>query len=188
MIGVHGRTAARAAVYSALAALLLPGCMMRHKAAAPAPAPVPAVAQAAAPLQPLSPMARLYYDNGPGIQDSVRLVVRDAAGLATVWQQATSGQAAPPPVPAVDFSREMVLVAGGGRMTPADQIQVDSVGVGRQTTPEGRTENVFTAWLSITQGCQRFSSDAFPVEIVRVRRFDGPVRFVSQRVKAAGCQ
>jgi hypothetical protein len=162
-----------------LLAVATAACMHRS-----APAPTAAVN---APLQPLPPMARLYDDNGGGIQDSVRLVIRDAAQLADTWHQATSAQTSPPPVPAVDFTREMVLVAGAGRMTPADRIQVDSVGMRRQTTPEGKTQDVLTAWVSVIQGCQRFQAAAYPFEIVRVRRFDGPVRFAVQRVRAGGC-
>jgi hypothetical protein len=143
---------------------------------------------APAPLQALTPLARIYYDNGGGIQDSVRLVVRDQATLASVWQKATSGQPTPPPAPTVDFTREMVLVAGAGRMTPEDQIQVDSVGMRRERTAEGKLEDVLTAWVRVTQGCRRFKADAYPVELVRVRRFAGSVHFVEQRVQATGCR
>jgi hypothetical protein len=173
--------AARLAVLALLPAL--GGCFLHHGAKPASPAPA-----VAAPLQPLPSMDRLYYDNGGGIQDSVRRVVRTPQELAESWQQATAGQPTPPPIPAVDFTRAMVLVVGAGRMTPADRIQVDSVGVGRQTTPEGKTQEVFTAWVSVVKGCQPFQSDAYPVEIVRVRRFDGPVRFSVQHVKATGCQ
>ncbi len=162
---------------------LLAGCGILgacgHKAAPPA---------APAPLQALAPMQRIYYDNGGGIQDSLRLVVKDAQTLSSLWKQATAGQATPPPVPTVDFGREMVLVAAAGRMTPDDQIQVDSVGVRKERTPEGKLQDVLTAWVRVTQGCHRFRADAYPVELVRVRQFSGPVHFVDQRVQATGCR
>lgn len=141
-----------------------------------------------AALQPLPEMARLYYDNGGGIQDSVRQVVRDPATLSALWQKATAAQAAPPPLPAIDFRKEMVLVAGAGRMTPDDQIHVDSVGMRKLANAAGKQQDVLTAWVTVTQGCRRFRSDAYPVEIVRVNRFEGPVRFVDQRVQATGCR
>lgn len=171
IVGLRAAGAA-ALLLSALAA----GCGRKAAPAAPAP------------LQALTPMARLYYDNGGGIQDSVRLVVRDDATLASVWQKATSGQSTPPPVPTVDFAKEMVLVTAAGRMTPEDQIQVDSVGVRRERTAEGKLEDVLTAWVRVTKGCRRFKADAYPVELVRVRRFPGTVHFVEQRVQAGGCQ
>ena len=169
---------ARAGLAAAFLAVVATGCM--HRGGAPA-------AAVAAPVQPLPALARLYSDNGGSIQDSVRLVIRDPAQLAETWRQATSSQPAPPPVPNVDFSREMVLVAGAGRMTPTDEIHVDSVAVRRQTTPEGRTQEVLTAWVSIVQGCRHFQAAAYPFEIVKVRRFDGPVRFAVQRMRGAGC-
>lgn len=149
-----------------------------HKGAPP-PAP--------APIQALTPTQRIYYDNGGGIQDSVRQVVRDAGSFASLWQRATAGQATPPPVPTIDFGREMVLVAAAGRMTPDDQIQVDSVAVRKERTPDGKLQDVLTAWVRVTQGCHRFRADAYPVELVRVRQFSGPVHFVDQLVQSTGC-
>lgn len=143
---------------------------------------------APAALQPLPEMARLYYDNGGGIQDSVRQAVRDAATFSALWQRATSGQTTPPALPTVDFRREMVLVAGAGRMTPDDQIHVDSVGVRKLANATGKLQDVLTAWVTVTEGCRRFRSDAYPVEIVRVSRYEGPVRFVDRRVQATGCR
>ncbi len=167
------------ALLALICTLSAAGCLRR---AAPAPA------QAAAPaLAPIAAPARLYYDNGGGIQDSVRLVVRDAATLASVWQRATSKQDAPPPAPTIDFDRDMILVAGAGRMTPDDQIHVDSVGV-RKESADGKVRNILTAWVSTIESCRHFRADAYPVEIVRVRRFEGTVRFAEQRVKPTGCK
>jgi hypothetical protein len=150
-----------------------------HRGAAPPPQP--------AALAPISPLARLYSDNVGGIQDSVRLVIRDAREFANVWQKATSGQASPAPVPNVDFGHEMVLVAGAGRMTPDDQIRIDSVGVSKERE-NGQVRDVLKAWVETTEGCHRFRADAYPIEIVRVQRFDGPVRFVEHRVQPTGCR
>jgi hypothetical protein len=132
--------------------------------------------------------ARLYYDNGGGIQDSLRMVVREAGALRVVWQQATSRQPSPPPIPEIDFSQHMVLVVAAGRRTPDDVLQVDSVGRGRERNSEGVTEESMSAIVRLTEGCGRFQADAYPVEIVRVRRFDGPVRFVERRQAAEGCR
>lgn len=171
-----GATALRRLAAPLLAAVFITGC--GGKAAPPAPAPV----------QALAPMARLYYDNSGGLQDSLRLVVRDADALTSIWQRATSGQTTPPPPPTLDFSKEMVLVAAAGRMTPDDQIQVDSVAVRKERTAEGKLQEVLTAWVRVTQGCHRFKADAYPLELVRVRQFAGPVHFVDQRVQTTGCR
>ncbi len=159
-----------------LAAVAVAACGRKAAPAAPAP------------IQALTPMSRIYYDNGGGIQDSIRLVVRDEQALASIWKRATAGQSSPPPAPTVDFAREMVLVAGAGRMTPDDQIQVDSVAVRKERTADGKLQDVLTAWVRTTEGCRKFRADAYPVELVRVRQFKGPVHFVDQRVQATGCR
>lgn len=137
-----------------------------------------------APLGPVPETARLYYDDGGGLTDSTRLVVRGEAMWQEVWQRATAPRSAPPPLPVIDFSRDMILVVAAGRMTPEDQIRVDSVGVRRERTAEGEDQDVLTVVVRTAQGCGLFASEAYPVEIVRVRRFDGPVNFVERRQRA----
>jgi hypothetical protein len=146
-----------------------------HGASAPAPT-----------WAPVQSVTRVYYDNSGGIADSVRLVVRDSAALQRVWAQAVSRQAAPPPAPTVDFKHDMLVVVGAGRQTPDDQIVVDSAGV-RRPPPGTKGEPTFTVYTRLVEGCHRFQADAYPVEIVRVPRFDGPVRFVEQREKPTNC-
>lgn len=139
-------------------------------------------------FNPVTTAERLYYDNGGGIQEALQLVIRDATTLADVWQRATSRQVEPPPVPQVDFTREMLLLVAAGRMTPQDEIRVDSVGIRSETTATGRTETVMDVIVRIREGCRRFNADAYPLEVVRVRRFDGPVNFVERREQAADCR
>lgn len=131
---------------------------------------------------PIPTASRLYYDNAGGIRDSLRVVVRDAGTLGVVWSQATSGQASPPPAPTIDFDREMLLVVAAGRKTAEEQIRVDSVAVQRA----GGDETMF-AVVRLTEGCGSFNIDAWPLEIVRVDRFAGPVEFVERRTRSAAC-
>jgi len=160
-----------------------PGCALALLAAcgggrpaAPPPSPAPVV-QAAV----------IYDDDAGGMRDSVRLVVRDRAALEALWRTATSGHASPPPLPAVDFGREMVLAVGAGRMTPDDRIRVDSVGVRRQAGGDGRVGEALVVLVRTVRGCQPYRAAAWPVQLVRVRRHDGPVVFVERRDRAEGC-
>lgn len=130
----------------------------------------------------------MYYDNSGGIADSLRLVLRDEAALHEIWRQATSRQAAPPPPPEIDFSRDMVIVAAAGRLTSDDQIRVDSVAVSREMNAAGRTEETLNVFVTLELACRRIDVDGFPLEIVRLRRFDGPVRFHEQRRDAENCE
>lgn len=130
-------------------------------------------------VTPVLTSARVYYDDGPAFRDSVRLVVRDPEAWQSIWAQATSTQPSPPPLPAIDFGRDMVLIVGAGRMTPGDQIRVDSAGV------RGR---LFVAVVRTTLECRPFAADAYPLEVVRVRRSDKSVSWVERRDRAAHCQ
>ncbi len=130
-------------------------------------------------VSPVLSSARVYYDDGPAFRDSVRLVVRDPEAWRAVWAQATSTQPSPPARPPLDFDREMVLVVGAGRMTPGDQIRVDSAG------PRGQ---FFVAVVRTIVECRPFAAAGYPLEIVRVARSDKPVTWLERRERAAHCQ
>jgi hypothetical protein len=130
------------------------------------------------PLTPVRPETRVYYDDGPAIRDSARLIVRDSAAWHTQWRRATSLQPTPPPVPPLDFSREMAVLVAAGRMSPGDQIHVDSAGV------QG---DYFVVWVRTIVQCRRVTGEVYPLEIVRVRQSDKPGYFVERRERAASC-
>lgn len=159
------------AILSIAYVLVLLAACGRGRPAGPPPEPF-------VPMQPLSDAARVFYDNGLGFADSARIVVRDSMTWRTVWIQATRSQPSPPPMPAVDFGQDVIVVAAAGRLKPGDAIRVDSIGVrGSLTVLAVRT----------VVACQPFPSDAFPFEIVRIPRRDGPVRFNEHRVRSPGC-
>ena len=129
-------------------------------------------------LTPVVSTARVYYDDGPAFRDSVRMVVRDRATWQTVWAQATSTQASPPPLPAINFSREMVVLVGAGKMTPGDQIHVDSVGV---------RGDAYLVVVHTTVQCRPFPAAVYPLEIVRVPRSDRRTEFAERRERLTNC-
>lgn len=139
------------------------------------------------PLAPFPAATRIYYDNSGGISDSLRTVIRDADEFSRVWRQATSQQASPPPPPQIDFSADMVVLVSAGRLTPDDQIQIDSVRVAREMNAAGQMVETLSIFTGTTLACRRIEIDAYPLEIVRVRRFDGPIRFVDRRRQAENC-
>jgi hypothetical protein len=142
-------------------------------AAPPAPPPPPVD-----DMQAVDASARVYYDDATAFTDSVRLTIRDVDTWRAVWSQATQGQASSPPLPEIDFSRQMVLLVSSGRMKPGDEIHVDSI---------GKRKGRFFAIVRTTVACHPFPSSAFPLEIVRVRRTEGSVVFVERRTKAEDC-
>ena len=148
----------------------------------PSPAPLPAA------LAPVSEQAELLYLTTSGVRDSGQVVIRDDAAYHDLWRRATSAQQNAPPAPAVDFTRDMVVMVAGGRMSPADQIHVDSVGVRRESTASGKPRDVLAVVYSVRQACSRLNGDAFPVDIVRVQRYAGEVRFVAHRTRGSDCR
>ena len=130
------------------------------------------------PLTPVLSEAQIYYDDGPAIRDSVRMVIRDQATWQMEWRRATALQPTPPALPAIDFGRDMVVLVGAGRMTPSDQIHVDSAGV------QG---DYFVVWVRTTVQCRRFAGEVYPVQIVRVTESDKPPQFVDRRERGASC-
>lgn len=141
---------------------------------------------ATSPWAPVPSSAVIYSDNSLVIQDSLRMVVRDRGALQALWDRlALAGD--PPPAPTVDFDREMLLVVGAGRMTPEDRIQIDSVVIHKTMTESGRREEVLEAVVRTVEGCRRFRSDAYPIQIVRVRRYPGAVQFVERHETVQDC-
>jgi hypothetical protein len=129
-------------------------------------------------LAPVLPSERLLYDDQTGYQDSVTMVVRDPATWGAVWRTANENQASVPPMPAVDFDSHMVLVVGAGRMRPGDQIRVDSLGL---------RGNAFVVVVRITEECQPFPADVYPLEIVKATRYNNEVLFDVRRIRGPQC-
>jgi hypothetical protein len=123
----------------------------------------------------------LYNDNRGGIRDSTWVVITDDARLAEYWDRATNEQASPPPVPVVDFDREMIILVALGRATPEEEIHVDSLLVRRELSTAGDEVETLAIVVRTVQGCGRFRTEAFPLEIVRARAFDGPIRWEERR-------
>ena len=130
-------------------------------------------------LAPVLPSERLLYDDQTGYQDSVTMVVRDPATWGAVWRTANENQASVPPMPAVDFDSHMVLVVGAGRMRPGDQIRVDSLGL---------RGNAFVVVVRITEECQPFPADVYPLEIVKAPRHNNEVLFDVRRIRGTQCR
>lgn len=130
-------------------------------------------------VAPVLDTGRLYYDDSPAFTDSLRQVVKDLAAWRDVWNTATSTQPSPPRRPVIDFNESMVVVVAAGRMSPGDWIRVDSA---------GERNNLFKVYVRTVVECQRFRADAYPFEIVRVRRSDAPIDWVDRQEEAENCR
>lgn len=125
-------------------------------------------------------IVRLYAAKQSVYAMAEETVVRDRAAWEAMWQQLHNGLAADP-LPAVDFTRDMVvLVAVGQRSTGGTSVRVDGVAaaaggaVVRYTVTEPGA------------GCMSTQVITAPVDVVRVPRAAGAVRF-ERRVTQSVC-
>jgi hypothetical protein len=110
-----------------------------------------------------------------GLNTPERIVVRDAASWQTLWARINAPLLPVPPVPAADFSQEMlVVVALGARSSGGYTILVD----GASVAEDGSTS---VAVRSISpKNCVTTAAFTQPVDIARMPRREGNVSFVEQ--------
>ena len=116
------------------------------------------------------------FSYNSGLDQPGRIVVRDHSSWQALWAQIYRGYAPVPPVPAVDFSRDMlVVVALGLRSSGGYSILVD-------TANEARDSGLVVTVRSISPGpkCGVTAALTQPVDIARVPRRDGEVSFLER--------
>jgi hypothetical protein len=139
------------------------------------------------PPGPSVSMTRLRADPyaftfGSGMDRAARFVVRDAATWQATWNQIYQGSSPVPPLPAVDFSREMIVVAAlGSHPTGGYNILLE----GAAEAPSNGT--VFTV-SSVSPGPRCATTQAFtqPVDIARLPLRSGPVSSV-EKARVTNC-
>lgn len=131
------------------------------------------------PMQRVSDAQPLSYYSGLAMPQ--RLVVRDPGTWASVWGQVWKLQSPVPALPAVDFSREMVVVAAlGQRPTGGYSILLDSATM----TMQGLTVSV--RLVSPGMNCSVTTALTQPVDVSRLPRTDEAVEFV-ERAETQTC-
>lgn len=124
----------------------------------------------------------VLQDHYSGIVDRRRLVIRDAQAWAAFWNQAYSRRIPVPPVPAIDFTGSMVIVASmGSRGSGGHGIDVDAIyeagdilfAVVRERSPGGF--------------CLVTAAESQPVVGVRVSRPGAQVQFI-ERSETVDCE
>jgi len=134
-----------------------------------------------------TPIAVTRLSSGPypltvssGITDSTRVVIRDAEAWRQMWDRVWSQQTPAPALPAIDFTREMVVVVGlGTRSSGGYSIVVDGASVA------GGTIEVVVQKTSPGASCVVTSALTEPVDIARLPRRSEPVRFVERHTVRA---
>jgi hypothetical protein len=110
-----------------------------------------------------------------GFDKPARLVVRDAATWQAIWTQIFRGGSVPP-LPAIDFSSEMVVVTALGSHSSG------GYGILIEGASEAGANGVAIAVRSISPGptCGVTAAFTQPVDVARMPRRDGPVSFIER--------
>jgi hypothetical protein len=119
-------------------------------------------------------LALVAYRFSSGLEGRVERVVRDSASWARIWVEIVGSHRPVAPLPAVDFSREMLVVASmGTQRTGGYAIWIEDLSVVNDTirvaVREQRPGSRCGTTAALTQ----------PVTLARVERSDLPVAFVS---------
>ena len=129
------------------------------------------------PAQRSPEVAMVGYRHTSGFDTRERFVVRDSGTWATTWTRLLGSHSPRAPLPAVDFSREMIVVASmGTRSSGGYTMGVDSVFAARDT--------VFFHVREQSPGsrCGTTAALTSPVGLARVERTDRPIGFVTSNV------
>lgn len=139
------------------------------------PADTPADTTTSPAVRGVLEQRTLLHEHSSGMSDSARRVITDQGTWSAAWSTVYARQGPPPALPAVDFTREMVvLVAMGTRSSGGYTIQVDSV----------RADSVLTIFVRSTSPgpqCGAIAALTEPVHAVAIRRSGLAPRFVEQR-------
>ncbi len=121
-------------------------------------------------------LERVYAAPHSGVSAAGRLVIRDATAWQATWRDVVGHLTPAPALPAVDFSRAMIVVAAmGERGTGGYEIRVT-----RAYRRDGDLV-VVVVEVSPGAGCMLIQSITAPVEVVRLPRHDGPVTFLEEQ-------
>jgi hypothetical protein len=116
-----------------------------------------------------------------GITESRRLVVRDEPAWRQIWTSIWRDVSEPPPLPQIDFTNEMVIVAAlGERPTGGYAILVD----GATRTADGLSIRVRA--ISPGPGCLTTQALTQAVDVARLPRLAGRVTF-EERSETRDC-
>ena len=133
--------------------------------------------EATPPAERAPEVAMVGYRHTSGFDTQQQFVVRDSATWATTWTRLLGSHRPRAPLPAVDFSREMLVVASmGTRSSGGYTVGVDSVFVARDT--------VFFRVREQSPGsrCGTTAALTSPVGLARVEQTDRPTGFIISQV------
>lgn len=119
------------------------------------------------------PVTPIVYEVYAGFSEPARLVVRDSGRWAEVWTRAFVARSEVPPRPAIDFSREIVLVAAQGAQGSSGY----DISIDRVASRDGAIA-VDVTTTSPGERCVVLAVITSPVMMVRIPRSGADVQFI----------
>ena len=120
---------------------------------------------------------RIHRATSSGFTGPEQLVLRDQAAWRAAWARVHQEPGAPA-LPSVDFTREMVVVlALGERSSGGHQVRFDAIAV------SGNDAVVRYTVTEPDPSCMTTQAITAPVDVVRVPRVSGTVRFEPRTVR-----
>jgi len=110
-------------------------------------------------------------------------LIKDAASWASAWDQIAGNVSPLPPLPAVDFSTEMVIVLAMGSK-PSSGYGIAISAVARDQT--GALFVTVTETSPAAKDCGQLTVITSPVDFVIIPRSDANVSVVSQQAQSCG--
>jgi hypothetical protein len=127
-------------------------------------------------MEPYDAVDHLYRNAKSQLPTSVRLAILDTADWYAVWKRIV-GPGSVAPLPAVDFSREMLLIVGMGQAPCMGyQINVDTVF-------RDKDKRIYAVVRERHHGarCGCLNEVVSPVDVIRVPRTVRPVTFLERQ-------
>ncbi|MBI2369409.1 MAG: protease complex subunit PrcB family protein [Deltaproteobacteria bacterium] len=122
------------------------------------------------------PFATIAQGTSSGITTATRAVIRDQGAWARLWSEHTARLMPVPPVPPVDFSREMVVgVFAGEQRTGGFEIEIIRIEQGSEGIAVQYRERAPSPGDLVPQALTQ------PYHLVRLRRLEGTVAFQAVR-------
>ena len=112
-----------------------------------------------------------------GVRDSLRAVVRDSALWRELWARINQPFLPPPPLPSIDFRREMIVVAAlGARPTSGYDVVIEGV------AEDSTGIEIALRRQAPAPGCPVAAAMTQPLDLARIPASDHPVRFRERTV------
>ena len=127
-------------------------------------------------LEPYQSVDHVFRDVKSRLPHDVRLTIQDTADWRTVWRRIVGPQSEAPPPP-VDFSREMLIVAGMGEKPCMGYL------VNIDTIFRDDERRIYAVVRERHRGarCGCLAEVVSPVDVVKVPRTIRPVTFLERR-------